>query len=43
MRTSGVLNLLGKLLILLSLTLIGPIPFSLYYDAGCSGPLCCRR
>ncbi|MBB5346952.1 TrkH family potassium uptake protein [Desulfoprunum benzoelyticum] len=34
MRTSGVLNLLGKLLMLLSLTLIVPIPFSLYYDDG---------
>ncbi len=34
MRTSGVLNLLGKLLMVLSLTLIVPIPFSLYYDDG---------
>lgn len=32
MRTGGVLNLFGKLLILLSLFLLTPIPFSLYYD-----------
>lgn len=32
MRTNGVFNLLGKLLILLSLTLLIPIPFSLFYD-----------
>lgn len=32
MRTGGVLNLLGKLLILLSLFLLTPIPFSWYYN-----------
>jgi trk system potassium uptake protein len=31
MHTNGVLNLLGKLLILLSLTLLVPIPFALFY------------
>jgi trk system potassium uptake protein TrkH len=34
MRTGGVLNILGKLLILLSLFLLTPIPFSLYYGDG---------
>lgn len=34
MRTGGVLNILGKLLILLSLFLLIPIPFSLYYGDG---------
>lgn len=34
MRTNGVLNLLGKLLILLSLSLLIPIPVSLFYDDG---------
>ena len=34
MRTNGVLNLLGKLLILLSLTLLIPLPVSLYYGDG---------
>lgn len=36
MRTGGVLNLLGKLLLLLSLFLLSPIPFSLYYQDGMS-------
>lgn len=36
MRTGGVLNLLGKLLLLLSLFLLIPIPFSLYYQDGMS-------
>jgi trk system potassium uptake protein TrkH len=31
MRTGGVLNILGKLLLLLSLFLLTPIPFSYYY------------
>jgi trk system potassium uptake protein TrkH len=34
MRTGGVLNVLGRLLILLSLFLLTPIPFSLYYQDG---------
>ncbi len=34
MRTGGVLNILGKLLIVLSLFLLTPIPFSLYYGDG---------
>ena len=34
MRTGGVLNILGKLLILLSLFLLIPIPFSLYFHDG---------
>lgn len=34
MRIGGVLNLLGKLLILLSLMLLTPIPFSIYYGDG---------
>ena len=34
MRTGGVLNILGKLLIVLSFTLLTPIPFSLYYGDG---------
>lgn len=34
MRTSGVLNILGKLLVLLSLFLLTPIPFSIYYHDG---------
>ncbi|OGQ95247.1 MAG: potassium transporter [Deltaproteobacteria bacterium RIFOXYD12_FULL_57_12] len=34
MRTGEVLNILGKLLILLSLFLLTPIPFSLYYQDG---------
>jgi len=34
MRTSGVLNIFGKLLILISLFLLTPIPFSLFYDDG---------
>jgi trk system potassium uptake protein TrkH len=34
MRTGGVLNVLGKLLILLSLFLLTPIPFSLYFGDG---------
>lgn len=32
MRTGGVLNILGKLLLLLSLFLLTPIPFSLYFQ-----------
>ena len=32
MRSGGVLNLLGKLLLVLSLFLLTPIPFSFYYD-----------
>jgi trk system potassium uptake protein TrkH len=38
MRTSGVLNLLGKLLLLLSLPLLLPVPFSLYYHDGMVWP-----
>jgi trk system potassium uptake protein TrkH len=34
MRIGGVLNLLGKLLIILSLMLLSPIPFSLYFQDG---------
>ena len=34
MRTGGVLNLFGKLLILISLFLLTPIPFSIYYHDG---------
>ncbi len=34
MRLGGVLNLLGKLIIILSLVLLTPIPFSLYYHDG---------
>ncbi|MFQ6757038.1 MAG: TrkH family potassium uptake protein [Deltaproteobacteria bacterium] len=34
MRTGGVLNILGKLLILISLCLLTPIPFSLYFKDG---------
>ncbi len=34
MRTGGVLNILGKLLILLSLFLLTPIPFSLHFGDG---------
>ena len=34
MRIGGVLNLLGKLIIILSLMLLTPIPFSLYYNDG---------
>ncbi|MBU1547672.1 MAG: TrkH family potassium uptake protein, partial [Proteobacteria bacterium] len=34
MRTGGVLNILGKLLILISLCLLTPIPFSLYFEDG---------
>lgn len=34
MRTNGVFNLMGKLLILLSLSLLLPIPVSLFYDDG---------
>jgi len=37
MRTGGVLNILGKLLILLSLFLLTPIPFSLYFHDGMIG------
>ena len=34
MRTAGVLNILGKLLLLLSFFLLTPIPFSYYYQDG---------
>ncbi len=34
MQTSGVLNILGKLLIILSISLLTPIPFSLYFEDG---------
>ena len=34
MRTGGVLNILGKLLLLLSIFLLTPIPFSYYYKDG---------
>ncbi|WP_456387308.1 TrkH family potassium uptake protein [Desulfolithobacter sp.] len=34
MRIGGVLNLLGKLLIILSLMLLTPVPFSIYYNDG---------
>ncbi|PLX48544.1 MAG: potassium transporter [Desulfobulbaceae bacterium] len=34
MRTGGVLNIIGKLLVLLSLFLLTPIPFSLYFQDG---------
>jgi len=34
MRTGGVFNILGKLLILLSLSLLTPIPFSLWFGDG---------
>ncbi|MCL7487125.1 MAG: TrkH family potassium uptake protein [Desulfobulbaceae bacterium] len=34
MRIGGVLNLLGKLLLILSMMLLTPIPFSLYYHDG---------
>jgi trk system potassium uptake protein TrkH len=34
MRTGGVLNILGRLLLLLSVFLLTPIPFSLYYRDG---------
>ncbi|MBU0729746.1 MAG: TrkH family potassium uptake protein [Proteobacteria bacterium] len=37
MRSSGVLNILGKLLILLSLFLLTPLPFSLYFGDGMIG------
>jgi len=34
MRTGGVLNILGRLLLLLSIFLLTPIPFSYYYNDG---------
>ena len=34
MRTGGVLNILGKLLLLLSIFLLTPIPFSFYFNDG---------
>ncbi|RUM39486.1 MAG: TrkH family potassium uptake protein, partial [Desulfobulbus sp.] len=37
MRIGGVLNLLGKLLIILSLMLLTPIPFSFYFHDGMTG------
>ena len=36
MRTDGVLNILGKLMLILSLFLLTPIPFSLFYHDGMS-------
>ena len=38
MRTGSVLNILGKLLILLSLFMLSPLPFSLSYRDGMVGP-----
>lgn len=37
MRTDGVLNILGKLLVLVALCLLTPIPFSVYYHDGMVG------
>jgi len=37
MRSSGVLNLLGKLLLILSLFLLTPVPFALYFKDGMTG------
>jgi trk system potassium uptake protein len=37
MRTGGVLNIFGKFLILLSLFVLTPIPFSIYYGDGMTG------
>ncbi len=37
MHTDGVLNIFGKLLILISLCLLAPIPFSIYYSDGMIG------
>ena len=37
MRTGGVLNIIGKLLLLISLFLLTPIPFSLYFHDGMVG------
>ncbi|TFG36084.1 MAG: TrkH family potassium uptake protein, partial [Desulfobacterales bacterium] len=37
MRTGGVLNIIGKLLILISLFLLTPIPFSIYFDDKMAG------
>jgi trk system potassium uptake protein len=34
MHSGGVLNILGKLLLLIALFLLTPIPFSIYYDDG---------
>ncbi|HBI14301.1 MAG TPA: potassium transporter [Desulfobulbaceae bacterium] len=34
MRTGGVFNLLGKLLLILSMMLLTPVPFSVYYHDG---------
>jgi len=34
MHTDGVLNIFGKLLLLISISLLTPIPFSLYYNDG---------
>ncbi|MBU0483716.1 MAG: TrkH family potassium uptake protein [Proteobacteria bacterium] len=34
MRTGGVLNIFGKLLILIALCLLSPIPFSIYFNDG---------
>lgn len=34
MHSGGVLNILGKLLLLVSIFLLTPIPFSIYYDDG---------
>ena len=38
MRTGGVLNILGRLLLLLSAFLLTPIPFSIYYHDGMVRP-----
>ena len=43
MRTNGVFNLLGKLLILLSMSLLIPIPVSLFYDDGMIRTFCSPR
>ena len=37
MHTDGVLNIFGKLLILISICLLVPIPFSIYYSDGMIG------
>ena len=37
MRIGGVLNLLGRLLIILSLMLLTPLPFSFYYGDSMMG------
>jgi len=37
MHTDGVLNIFGKLLLLISISLLSPIPFSLYYHDALTG------